>query len=135
MMRFALADQPIDIASLRDRVINDASGAFVSFEGWVRNHHAGRAVLGLHYDAYRALAEKAGEDILAQSLQKFAITKAICVHRLGTLAIGELAVYVAVSAAHRDAAFAACRFIIDAVKADVPIWKRERYADQAEQWL
>jgi molybdopterin synthase catalytic subunit len=134
-MRFALADQPIDIASLRDRVANEASGAFVSFEGWVRNHHAGRAVLGLHYDAYRALAEKAGEDILAQSVQNFAISNAICVHRLGTLAIGELAVYVAVSAAHRDAAFAACRFIIDAVKAGVPIWKRERYADQAEQWL
>jgi molybdopterin synthase catalytic subunit len=134
-MRFALTEMPIDIAQWRDRVASEASGAFVSFEGWVRNHHAGRSVLGLHYDAYQLLAEKAGEEILDQSVQNFAISNAICVHRLGTLAIGELAVYVAVSAAHRDAAFAACRFIIDAVKAGVPIWKRERYADQAEQWL
>ncbi|WP_330970719.1 molybdenum cofactor biosynthesis protein MoaE, partial [Lysobacter sp. A3-1-A15] len=99
------------------------------------DHNDGRGVQGLRYQAYAALAQAEGERILAEALERFAIVDARCVHRVGELAIGELAIWVGVSAAHRDAAFAACRFVIDEVKARVPIWKHERYADGAADWL
>ena len=135
MARFTLAATPFDIAPLRAALLRSDAGAYASFEGWVRDHHAGRAVDGLRYEAYAALAETEGERILAEAVERFAVGDARCVHRVGELAIGELAVWVGVSAAHRDAAFAACRFVIDEVKARVPIWKHERYADGAAGWL
>lgn len=135
MKRFALAEAPFDTAPLRARLRADAAGAFASFEGWVRDHHAGRAVAGLRYEAYAELAEKEGETILAEALRRFDILGACCVHRTGDLAIGELAVWIGASAAHRDAAFAACRWILDEVKARVPIWKHERYVEGDAAWI
>lgn len=135
MARFQLAEAAFDIAPLRAQLIDDRAGAFASFEGWVRDHNDGRPVRGLCYEAYAALAEKEGERILDEALARFAIVDARCVHRTGDLAIAELAVWVGVSAGHRDAAFAACRWIIDEVKARVPIWKHERYADGDADWL
>src|SRR3546814_13671847 len=111
------------------------AGAYAGFEGRVRNHNDGRAVDGLHYEAYAALAEAEGERVLSEALERFDILDARCVHRTGDLVIGDIAVWVGVTAAHRDAAFAACRHIIDEVKARVPIWKRERYAEGGEDWL
>lgn len=135
MNHFSLADTPFDIATLRAGLLDDRVGGYASFEGWVRNHNADRAVHGLRYEAYAALAESEGEKVIAEALQKFAVIDARCVHRIGDLAIGEMAVWVGVSAAHRDAAFAACRYIIDEVKARVPIWKHERYVEGDEGWL
>ena len=135
MPRFQLADTPFDIATLRAQLLDDRVGGYASFEGWVRNHNDGRAVHGLHYEAYPALAESEGARILEEAHASFDIIDALCVHRVGDLAIGELAVWVGVSAAHRDAAFVACRFIIDEVKSRVPIWKRERYAEGDAGWL
>jgi molybdopterin synthase catalytic subunit len=135
MPRFAIAESPFDVAPLRARLLRAEAGAYASFEGWVRNHNDGRAALGLRYEAYVALAETEGEAIVAEALRRFAIADAACVHRIGDLAIGDLAVWVGVSAAHRDAAFAACRWIIDEVKARVPIWKHERYAEGDAAWL
>ncbi len=89
----------------------------------------------MRYETYQALAEHEGEAILDLALAKFDILDAHCAHRIGDLAIGELAVWVGVSAAHRDAAFAACRFIIDEVKTRVPIWKHERYVEGDAGWL
>ncbi len=132
---FSLSETPFDTASLRAQLLDDRVGGYASFEGWVRDHNDGRAVHGLRYEAYAALAEAEGERVLAEALAKFDILDAVCVHRIGDLAIGELAVWVGVSAAHRDAAFAACRFVIDEVKARVPIWKHERYADGDAGWL
>jgi molybdopterin synthase catalytic subunit len=132
---FALSDTPFDTGTLRAGLLDDRVGGYASFEGWVRNHNDGRAVRGLRYEAYAALAEAEGERILAEALAKFDILDAQCVHRIGDLAIGELAVWVGVSAAHRDAAFAACRFIIDEVKLRVPIWKREHYSEGDAGWL
>lgn len=134
MRRFALAAAPFAVAPLRDRLLAAAAGACATFEGWVRDYHDGRAVLGLHYEAYAALAETEGEAIVAEAVRRFAIVDAVCVHRTGDLAIGELAVWVGVSAAHRGAAFDACRWIIDEVKSRVPIWKHERYADGDAVW-
>lgn len=132
---FSLSETPFDTASLRAQLLDDRVGGYASFEGWVRDHNDGRAVHGLRYEAYAALAEAEGERVLAEALAKFDILDAVCVHRVGDLAIGELAVWVGVSAAHRDAAFAACRFVIDEVKSRVPIWKHERYADGDAGWL
>lgn len=133
--RFVLADAPIEVASLRDALRAPGAGAFASFEGWVRDHNEGRVVHGLRYEAHARLAEAEGERILGEALARYDIVDACCVHRTGDLGIGDLAVWVGVSAAHRDAAFAACRWIIDEVKARVPIWKRERYAEGDADWL
>jgi molybdopterin synthase catalytic subunit len=135
MKRFALSDKPFDIATLRAELLDARVGAYASFEGWVRNHNAERNVEALRYEAYVAMAESEGERVIDDALAKFDILDARCVHRIGDLAIGELAVWVGVTAAHRDAAFAACRFIIDEVKSRVPIWKHERYAEGDAGWL
>ena len=135
MTRFELCDEPIDTAALSRSLADAGAGACVTFEGWVRNTNAGRAVQRLDYQAYGALASKEGEAILADAKTQFPIIDVRCVHRVGSLAIGELAVWVGVSAAHRDAAFAAARFVIDEVKKSVPIWKNEHYADGESGWL
>jgi len=132
---FRLSDTPFDTATLRAELLDERVGAYASFEGWVRDHNAGRAVDGLRYEAYAAMAESEGARIVHQALADFPIIDAACVHRVGELAIGELAVWVGVTAAHRDAAFAACRWIIDEVKANVPIWKHERYPGGDAGWL
>jgi molybdopterin synthase catalytic subunit len=89
----------------------------------------------LDYEAHPPLAEKEGERILAEARAKFPILDAACVHRTGALALGDLAVWVGVTAEHRDAAFGACRFIIDEAKARLPIWKREHYSDGTTEWV
>ncbi|UWX03616.1 molybdenum cofactor biosynthesis protein MoaE [Pseudoxanthomonas sp. NC8] len=133
--RFELSGVAFDIAPLRTRLLDDRAGAYASFEGWVRDHNDGRPVRGLHYEAYAALAATEGQRIVEEAAVRFAITGVHCVHRTGELAIGDLAVWVGVSAGHRGAAFDACRFVIDEVKARVPIWKHERYADGDAGWL
>lgn len=132
---FKLSEFPIDSTALARELAHASAGACVTFEGWVRDHNEGRAVRGLAYQAYTALAEAEGTRILGEAKQQFPIVDARCVHRIGTLAIGDLAVWVGVSAAHREAAFAACRYIIDEVKKRVPIWKNEHYADGESGWL
>lgn len=135
MARFLLADTPFDTAHLRAELLDARVGGYASFEGWVRDQNEGRQVHGLRYEAYATLATREGERIVGEALSRFDIIDARCVHRVGDLSIGELAVWVGVSAAHRDAAFAACRYIIDEVKARVPIWKNERYAEGDAGWL
>ena len=135
MPGFHLSETPIDIAPLRAGVLDPRAGGYASFEGWVRDHHAGRAVGGLDYEAYAVLAEREGERIIAEAKARFDVIEACCVHRVGTLAIGDLAVWVGVSAAHRGAAFDACRYIIDETKRRVPIWKREHYREGDSDWL
>ncbi len=133
--RFKVSVQPIDVAPLREVLLDHRAGAFATFEGWVRDHNEGRAVHGLRYEAYVELAEAEGARIVGEASARFAIVKAYAVHRIGDLELGELAVWVGVAAAHRDGAFAACRWIIDEIKARVPIWKHERYADGDAGWL
>ena len=134
-MRFRLRQHALDGAALRAGLQAHAAGGFACFEGWVREQHAGRAVLRLDYQAYAELALSEGERILSEACARFDVVDARCEHRVGTLQLGEVAVWVGVSAAHRDAAFAACRFIIDQIKQSVPIWKREHYADGDSGWI
>lgn len=135
MKAFGFSHSPIDVSAARRALEDPACGGFVSFEGWVRNHNEGQPVQSLEYEAFAALAEKEGTRILTEAREKFSIDRAVCVHRTGHLQIGDLAVWTGVSAAHRDAAFAACRYLIDETKARVPIWKKERYTTGATQWI
>jgi len=132
---FQLTDTPIDPRSLIDEVRAPDAGGLATFEGWVRNHHNGRDVASLEYEAFPALAEKEGQRILEKICAKHDIISARCLHRTGHLEIGEIAICIAVSSAHRDAAFAACRDIIDSIKSTVPIWKKEHYTDGSSVWV
>ncbi|ACB74235.1 molybdenum cofactor biosynthesis protein MoaE [Opitutus terrae] len=118
------------------RQLSDAqAGACVTFEGWVREHNDGRAVCQLEYEAYAELAEREGAKILAEARARFSVLGVAGIHRVGLLQIGELAMWVGVVAAHRGAAFEACRYIIDEAKARLPIWKKEHYAGGATAWI
>ncbi|WP_025885301.1 molybdenum cofactor biosynthesis protein MoaE [Asaia prunellae] len=135
MSTFLLTEDPIDPAAFTLALRRDEAGGYCSFEGWVRNHSDGQAVLGLDYQAYLPLAETEALAVLSEAETRFDILAASCIHRIGTLAIGDMAVWIGVSAPHRDAAFTACRFVIDEIKRRVPIWKRERYASGHSEWI
>jgi adenylyltransferase/sulfurtransferase len=135
MGAFEFSERALDIAALREPLEDPACGGFASFEGWVRDHNDGRSVARLEYEAYAELAVREGERIVAEAIARFGVRRARCVHRVGALALGELAVWVGVSSPHRAEAFAACRYIIDEVKHRVPIWKKEHYTDGDSGWV
>lgn len=144
-IKFELTETEIDTIALRKLVSDNRAGAVVDFEGRVRNHTGSSnhsksgaeplQVLTLEYEAYASLAEAEAISILNEAQQRFAVYHAVACHRVGLLAIGEAAVYVAVSSAHRDEAFQACRFIIDSIKHRLPIWKKETYLDGSSGWV
>ena len=132
---FDISEETINEAELRKNARDPSCGGFVCFEGWVRDHNQGKDVQKLAYEAYPKLAIKEGNKIIDEAMEKFAIKKALCTHRVGMLEIGDMAVWVGVSAAHRDAAFKACRYILDEVKSRVPIWKNETWKDGESGWV
>jgi len=132
---FLLTETPIEPDSAACALRRNEAGGYCSFEGWVRNHSDGQAVLGLDYQAYRPLAEAEAALILQEAESRFDIVAVSAIHRIGSLGLGDMAVWIGVSAAHRDAAFVACRYVIDEIKRRVPIWKRERYADGHSEWI
>ena len=133
-MTFQLTDQSIDPTALRKQLLSLSAGAYCSYEGWVRDHNEGKAVTELHYSGYAQLAPGIAEQILAEAKEKFEVEAAI-VHRIGELAVGDIAVWVGVTAHHRGDTFLACRYIIDNVKHRLPIWKKEVYDDGSEAWI
>ena len=135
MQPFSFSSITLRPESCREALCDPAAGGYASFEGWVRDHNDGRRVRRLEYEAFEALAIREGSRIVQQAIEKFGICRAACIHRVGDLAVGELAVWVGVSAAHRQEAFAACRYIIDEVKHRVPIWKKEHYEDGDSEWV
>jgi len=135
MQSFSFGSGPLEPGRYQEALADPSAGGYASFEGWVRDHNEGRTVQRLEYEAFEALAVKEGERIVAEAVEKFGVTRAACVHRVGSLAIGDLAVWVGVSSAHRGEAFAACRYIIDEVKHRVPIWKKEHYTDGDSGWV
>ncbi|MDX1482728.1 MAG: molybdenum cofactor biosynthesis protein MoaE [Woeseiaceae bacterium] len=130
-----MVTEPIRVDALRRELIDPAAGAYAGFEGWIRNVNEGRSVLRLEYEAYVPLALSEGERVLAEARDRFPLLHAHCVHRTGLLDIGDCAVWVGVSAGHRDEAFLACRYIIDQVKVRLPIWKKEHYSDGDSGWV
>ena len=135
MEPFSFSTTAIDVAAGRAALADPTCGGYASFEGWVRDHNEGRQVRHLEYEAFAALAVREGERIVAEAIEKYGVSRAACVHRVGYLALGEMAVWVGVSSPHRGEAFAACRYIIDEVKHRVPIWKKEHYVDGDSGWV
>ena len=135
MKRFRMAAEAVELSVLRQPLEQSGAGGYCSFEGWVRDTNEGRPVDGLDYEAYNELALSEGERIIEEALARYEITDAAAVHRTGSLKIGDLAVWIGVSSAHRDAAFRACRYIIDEIKHRLPIWKKERYLEGDTAWV
>lgn len=132
---FSLTSEPIDITLLSADLQNPAAGAVITFDGRVRDHNDGQAVVQLEYQAYPALAHSTGLRILSEEAERHGLLKASAIHRTGPLAIGESAVWVGVAAAHRGAAFDAARAIMERLKYELPIWKKETYADGSIEWV
>jgi len=129
-----LTDQPIDPNALIEKVMRPSDGAYVLFEGVVRNHHEGRRVESIFYDAYRPMAEKEIDLIVREVQSQFPDTVIAIVHRLGHLVVGDASIAIVAASPHRAEAFGACRLVIDRVKQTVPIWKKERGPD-GEEWV
>jgi len=117
-----------------DWVMTPESGGIDVFIGTVRNATKGKKVLRLEFEAYEPMALKEIEKIAAKAFEKWPVQKLLVHHRVGVLEVGEIPVIIAVSCAHRDAAFEACRFVIDTLKQTVPIWKKEVFED-GETWV
>jgi len=135
MAAFQFTRTVIAPEQLRLALADPACGGYATFEGWVRDSNEGQRVRGLEYEAFEALGVREGERIVAEAIARFGVAHAAGVHRIGALAVGELAVWVGVSAAHRDEAFRACRYIIDEVKHRLPIWKKEHYLNGDSGWV
>ena len=135
MSTFQIASSAIDLTSFRETLLDTSCGAFVEFEGWVRDHNEGQQVLRLEYEVYAPLAIKEGQRVITEAIDKFGITNAFGIHRSGLLELTDVAVVVGVSSPHRGAAFDACRYIIDEVKQRLPIWKKEYYASGLTEWV
>lgn len=134
-MDFRLSAESIDPGTERAALPDPAAGAFVAFEGWVRNEHKGRLVRALEYEAYAPLAEKEGARILSAAAQEFSLLQIAGVHRVGYLEVGECAIWIGISAGHRQEAFAACAWVMNRFKETVPIWKKEYFVDGASEWV
>jgi molybdopterin synthase catalytic subunit len=134
-IRFSLVGHAIDIPSLAAELGDPAAGAVVTFDGRVRNHNAGQAVSRLEYQAYPALAISTGQRILEEEAARHGILAAQAAHRTGPLEIGEAAVWVGVASAHRGPAFDAARAIMERLKYELPVWKKETYADGRSEWV
>lgn len=131
---FEIVDSAIDVTRLVEVVSRGDTGAVVTFVGTTRDHNVGRRVHRLEYEAYPEMAEREMERIAEEAKKRFAVSEVAIAHRIGTVEIGEASVAIAVSAAHRGAAFDACRFAIDRLKEIVPIWKKEIY-EGGEVWI
>ncbi|MBA3524237.1 MAG: molybdenum cofactor biosynthesis protein MoaE [Geodermatophilaceae bacterium] len=132
--RAVVVDEAITVAEHEALVAHPAAGAVVSFAGVVRDHDGGRAVSVLEYvghpSAADVIAEVAAEIALADDVQAVAVS-----HRIGVLAVGDVALACAVSSAHRREAFAACARLVDEVKHRLPIWKRQQFDDGTDEWV
>ncbi len=129
-----LTSDAIDLGSLLAQVQSPRHGGIASFLGAVRDHQAGRSVLRLEYSAYQPMAEAECARIVREAESEWNCVVALK-HRIGTLQIGDVAVAIVAASAHREEAFAACRYVIEEVKRRVPIWKQEVFADGSVEWV
>ncbi|MBI2299645.1 MAG: molybdenum cofactor biosynthesis protein MoaE [Armatimonadetes bacterium] len=130
-----LTTEPLDPRALEVLVDDPTCGALGTFLGKVRNHHRGRPVDHLEYEAFEPMAVERIEAILEECAARWELGPMAVAHRLGRLEIGDVAVVVCVGSAHRDAALAACGYIMDRIKDDVPIFKHETWADGTSEWV
>jgi molybdopterin converting factor subunit 1 len=131
---FRLTQGPVNVTSVMVEVVDERAGAIATFLGTVRAHSRGRDVIALEYEAYEEMAEEVMADIADELQQRYDLCKVAISHRLGRVEVGETSVAIAISAPHRQDALAACADAIEALKARVPLWKKELYTD-GEQWI
>jgi molybdopterin synthase catalytic subunit len=131
---FRLTHGPVNLTSVIVEVVDEQAGAIATFLGTVRAHSRGRDVIALEYEAYEEMAEDVMTGIADELLARYDLCKVAMAHRLGRVEVGETSVAIAVSAPHRQDALAACADAIEALKAQVPLWKKELYAD-GEEWI
>jgi len=129
-----VTEHPIRVGELIDAVRTTLDGAVVVFQGTVREFSRGRRVLRMEYEAYREMAVEALAQVEKEMISRFGVQHTALVHRVGVLSPGEVSVAVVVASAHREEAFAACRYAIDRIKQVVPIWKKEHFEEGAE-WV
>jgi molybdopterin synthase catalytic subunit len=132
---FEITGEAINLLAFRERLLDRSCGAYVQFDGWVRDHNEGQKVLRLEYEVYEPLAIKEGEKIIEEAMTRFGVSNARAIHRSGLIELTEVAVVVGVSSHHRSEAFDACRYIIDQAKARLPIWKKEYYESGHAEWV
>ena len=125
---------PLDVDEVLAALGDEASGGLTLFIGRVRDHDHGLGVRGLEYSAHPAALD-ALQRVCADVAEQYDVRAVAAVHRVGRLAIGDIAVIVATTSAHRGTAFDACRALIDTLKAEVPIWKHQQFADGTEEWV
>jgi molybdopterin synthase catalytic subunit len=130
----AIQDTPLSVDDVLKSLDDDASGGLVVFVGRVRDHDHGKGVTGLSYSAHPTALDRL-TDVCARVAEEYDVTGVAAVHRVGDLAIGDLAVVVATTAGHRGSSFEASRALIDTLKAEVPIWKHQLFTDGTEEWV
>jgi molybdopterin synthase catalytic subunit len=130
-----LGADPLDLAAAWEAAADDRAGAVDLFIGTTRRFTAGRETLRLEYEAFGSMALSEMRRIVMDARSRWEILRCVVHHRIGTVAVGEPSVIIAVSAGHRAEAFEACRFLIDTLKREVPIWKRESFADGTSEWV
>ena len=136
LYRFDLTEGELDPRALEQECRTDRDGAVVTFAGTTRDHNDGAQVISLSYEAYTEMAQRVMCVLFEEAVKRFPITRARVAHRLGEVPVGEASVIVVVASAHRGPAFEACRFLMDRLKDEVPIWKREKLCDGAgERWI
>jgi molybdopterin synthase catalytic subunit len=134
-LRVELCREPIQVDTVLAELDDPGSGAVILFLGRVRDHHQGRSVRSIDYQAYEEMALPILKGIAEEVAATFPVEAVTLVHRIGHLQVGEASVLVAVAAGHRDEAFQACRHGIERLKQDVPIWKKELLADGSAEWV
>jgi molybdopterin synthase catalytic subunit len=132
---FKMVDTNINNLSELEILDDPTVGGIVYFQGVVRNHNEGKDVKSLEYEAYTPMANKIGQEIVDKAKTKFDIVDAYCVHRMGHLGINDTAVWVITTSHHRKEAYEASQYIIDTVKGEVPIWKKEHYVSEEAKWV
>ena len=130
-----ITDEMINLQQFFSGESPQSCGATASFAGIVRNHDHGRVVKSLYYDCYISMAEKMMKTLIEETKTRWVVEKVRVLHRIGRLEVGEVAVAIAVSSAHRAEAFEACRFMIEGIKEKVPIWKKEIFEDGMSEWV
>jgi molybdopterin synthase catalytic subunit len=135
VVRAALTDQPVDLGEHQDLVSRASAGATVGFVGMIRDHDRGRRVVELEYSAHPSAADVLAEVVAEVAARSTGIRAIAASHRIGVLRIGEAALVAAVSADHRQAAFATCAQLVDTIKERLPVWKRQVFADGTDEWV
>ena len=130
-----ITDKPIKVEAFLTEAPGKACGAVASFVGVVRNHDHGRPVRKLYYECYASMANKQIQSIIDQARNNWPVEDVRVLHRVGWLEVGEAAVIITVSSAHREEAFSTCRYVIEEIKTKVPIWKKEVFQDGTSEWV